>query len=118
MDGMPHPDAEALQLRTLLLTDLCDSTSLVEKLGDSGARRSTESHSVRSISSVFRRKSRSACFRSVMSSKTVAKSPLPGDTTEMRKCFCNGGKNTSKAKGSPVSPTCAYFLKKGASFVP
>ncbi|MBO9715762.1 MAG: putative peptide modification system cyclase [Pseudoxanthomonas sp.] len=33
---MPH-DARAPQLRTLLLTDLCDSTSLVEKLGDSVA---------------------------------------------------------------------------------
>ncbi|WP_372017460.1 putative peptide modification system cyclase [Pseudoxanthomonas sp. 10H] len=33
MDGMPH-DANAPQLRTLLLTDLCDSTALVEKLGD------------------------------------------------------------------------------------
>ncbi|UNK58578.1 putative peptide modification system cyclase [Pseudoxanthomonas daejeonensis] len=33
---MPH-DAHAPQLRTLLLTDLCDSTSLVERLGDSTA---------------------------------------------------------------------------------
>lgn len=29
--------ADAPQLRTLLLTDLCDSTSVVEKLGDTGA---------------------------------------------------------------------------------
>ena len=36
MDGMPH-DAHAPQLRTLLLTDLCDSTGLVERLGDSTA---------------------------------------------------------------------------------
>jgi putative peptide modification system cyclase len=36
MDGMPH-DANAPQLRTLLLTDLCDSTGLVERLGDSTA---------------------------------------------------------------------------------
>lgn len=33
MDGMLH-DANAPQLRTLLLTDLCDSTALVERLGD------------------------------------------------------------------------------------
>jgi len=33
---MPH-DAHAPQLRTLLLTDLCDSTALVERLGDSAA---------------------------------------------------------------------------------
>ncbi|WP_158497819.1 putative peptide modification system cyclase [Pseudoxanthomonas suwonensis] len=33
---MPH-DANAPQLRTLLLTDLCDSTNLVESLGDSRA---------------------------------------------------------------------------------
>ena len=31
----PHP--EAPQLRTLLLTDLCDSTTLVERLGDGPA---------------------------------------------------------------------------------
>jgi len=36
MDGMPH-DANVPQLRTLLLTDLCDSTGLVEKLGDNEA---------------------------------------------------------------------------------
>ena len=36
MDGMPH-DSQAPQLRTLLLTDLCDSTVLVEKLGDGPA---------------------------------------------------------------------------------
>lgn len=36
MDGMPH-DSQAPQLRTLLLTDLCDSTGLVEKLGDGPA---------------------------------------------------------------------------------
>ena len=44
MDGMPHPDAEALQLRTLLLTDLCDSTGLVEKLGDSAAAQLFRDH--------------------------------------------------------------------------
>ena len=33
---MPH-DAHAPQLRTLLLTDLCDSTAMVEKLGDAAA---------------------------------------------------------------------------------
>ncbi|MCR6685955.1 putative peptide modification system cyclase [Pseudoxanthomonas sp.] len=35
-DGTP-PAVDAPQLRTLLLTDLCDSTGLVEKLGDAGA---------------------------------------------------------------------------------
>lgn len=35
-DGTP-PAVDAPQLRTLLLTDLCDSTGLVEKLGDTGA---------------------------------------------------------------------------------
>ena len=38
MDGQPpHHDAEAPQLRTLLLTDLCDSTQRVEELGDAAA---------------------------------------------------------------------------------
>ena len=35
MNQMSHrPSLEAPQLRTLLLTDLCDSTSLVERIGD------------------------------------------------------------------------------------
>ena len=33
----PHNASEAPQLRTLLLTDLCDSTGLVERLGDTPA---------------------------------------------------------------------------------
>ena len=33
MKGKPNDD-DAPQLRTLLLTDLCDSTALVERLGD------------------------------------------------------------------------------------
>src|SRR5690606_39447657 len=37
MSGARTPAADAPQLRTLLLTDLCDSTSVVEKLGDTGA---------------------------------------------------------------------------------
>jgi len=37
MDGVPQPLADAPQLRTLLLTDLCDSTELVERLGDAAA---------------------------------------------------------------------------------
>ena len=37
MSGAGTPAADAPQLRTLLLTDLCDSTSVVEKLGDTGA---------------------------------------------------------------------------------
>ena len=35
MNEMTHrPSIEAPQLRTLLLTDLCDSTTLVERIGD------------------------------------------------------------------------------------
>ncbi len=34
MEGTPRPEPGAPQLRTLLLTDLCDSTQLVERLGD------------------------------------------------------------------------------------
>ena len=38
MDGQPHHhDTDSPQLRTLLLTDLCESTQLVERLGDSAA---------------------------------------------------------------------------------
>lgn len=37
MDGVPQPLADSPQLRTLLLTDLCDSTELVERLGDAAA---------------------------------------------------------------------------------
>jgi len=37
MDTAPSPQDETPQLRTLLLTDLCDSTSLVEALGDARA---------------------------------------------------------------------------------
>ncbi|MDI9237917.1 putative peptide modification system cyclase [Lysobacter sp. LF1] len=38
MNEMTHrPSIEAPQLRTLLLTDLCDSTSLVERIGDVAA---------------------------------------------------------------------------------
>ena len=35
MNDMTHrPSIEAPQLRTLLLTDLCDSTTLIERIGD------------------------------------------------------------------------------------
>ncbi|MGO1071091.1 putative peptide modification system cyclase [Lysobacter sp. CA199] len=37
MNDAHHPHAEGPQLRTLLLTDLCDSTTLVERLGDGPA---------------------------------------------------------------------------------
>ena len=37
MDGTAPHDTDAPQLRTLLLTDLCESTGLVEKLGDTRA---------------------------------------------------------------------------------
>ncbi|UYC12456.1 putative peptide modification system cyclase [Xanthomonas sp. CFBP 8445] len=37
MTDVPAPPSEVPQLRTLLLTDLCDSVALVEKLGDANA---------------------------------------------------------------------------------
>jgi putative peptide modification system cyclase len=37
MNDVPQPLTDAPQLRTLLLTDLCDSTELVERLGDAAA---------------------------------------------------------------------------------
>ncbi len=37
MNDIPQPLPDAPQLRTLLLTDLCDSTELVERLGDTSA---------------------------------------------------------------------------------
>lgn len=37
MNGATAPTVDAPQLRTLLLTDLCDSTAVVERLGDAGA---------------------------------------------------------------------------------
>ena len=37
MNDVPQPLPDAPQLRTLLLTDLCDSTELVERLGDTSA---------------------------------------------------------------------------------
>ena len=37
MNDAHRPNPEAPQLRTLLLTDLCDSTTLVERLGDGPA---------------------------------------------------------------------------------
>jgi class 3 adenylate cyclase len=37
MNDAHRPNPEAPQLRTLLLTDLCDSTTLVERLGDTTA---------------------------------------------------------------------------------
>lgn len=37
MNDAHQPKLEAPQLRTLLLTDLCDSTALVEKIGDNAA---------------------------------------------------------------------------------
>ncbi len=37
MNGVPQPLTDSPQLRTLLLTDLCDSTELVERLGDAAA---------------------------------------------------------------------------------
>jgi len=37
MNDVPQPQVDVPQLRTLLLTDLCDSTELVEKLGDAAA---------------------------------------------------------------------------------
>jgi putative peptide modification system cyclase len=44
MDGTPHPDTDAPQLRTLLLTDLCDSTGLVERQGDTAAAQLFRDH--------------------------------------------------------------------------
>ncbi len=44
MDGMPHHHADAPQLRTLLLTDLCDSTGMVERLGDGAAAQLFRDH--------------------------------------------------------------------------
>jgi len=37
MNDVPQPQFDVPQLRTLLLTDLCDSTELVEKLGDAAS---------------------------------------------------------------------------------
>lgn len=44
MNDMTHPAAEQPQLRTLLLTDLCDSTTLVERLGDAAAAELFRAH--------------------------------------------------------------------------
>jgi len=43
-DPSPRPPASAPQLRTILLTDLCDSTSLVERLGDGPATELFRAH--------------------------------------------------------------------------
>lgn len=44
MNDFAHPAGEQPQLRTLLLTDLCDSTTLVERLGDIAAAELFRAH--------------------------------------------------------------------------
>ncbi|MDG2523887.1 putative peptide modification system cyclase [Stenotrophomonas sp. HITSZ_GD] len=46
MDVVPQPLTESPQLRTLLLTDLCDSTELVERLGDAAAAELFREHDI------------------------------------------------------------------------
>ena len=44
MTHPPRSAAEGPQLRTLLLTDLCNSTELVEKLGDARSAQLFQAH--------------------------------------------------------------------------
>lgn len=44
MNDAHRPQADGPQLRTLLLTDLCDSTTLVERLGDGPAAELFRAH--------------------------------------------------------------------------